>query len=75
MSAKGKPRENAKAESFFKTLKAEEVYLQDYQSLDEARTCLTHFIEAVYNQRRLHSALGYLPPAEFEQLLTTKHSD
>lgn len=74
MSAKGKPRDNAKAESFFKTLKAEEVYLQDYQSLDEARTCLAYFIEAVYNQKRLHSALGYLPPAEFEQLLANKHT-
>jgi transposase InsO family protein len=75
MSAKGKPRDNAKAESFFKTLKAEEVYLQDYQSFGEAKECLTHFIEAVYNQKRLHSALGYLPPAEFEQLLSVKRTD
>lgn len=75
MSARGRPRDNAKAESFFKTLKAEEVYLQDYQSLDEARAALTHFIADVYNRKRLHSALGYRPPAEFEQLLTTKHTD
>jgi transposase InsO family protein len=74
MSAKGKPRDNAKAESFFKTLKAEEVYLQDYQSFTEAKASLEHFIEAVYNQKRLHSSLGYLPPTEIEQLLSTKNT-
>lgn len=66
MSAKGNPYDNAKAESFFKTLKREEVYLQDYQTFAEAETDLGHFIEAVYNQKRLHSSLGYLPPVEFE---------
>jgi putative transposase len=66
MSAKGNPYDNAKAESFFKTLKREEVYLHNYQSLAEAEQHLTHFIEAVYNHKRLHSSLGYLPPVEFE---------
>lgn len=70
MSARGKPRDNAKAESFFKTLKVEEVYLQDYNSFEEAKSRLDHFIGAVYNERRLHSALGYRPPAEFEQQLS-----
>jgi transposase InsO family protein len=66
MSAKGNPYDNAKAESFFKTLKREEVYLQDYQTFAEAEANLDHFIDAVYNQKRLHSSLGYLPPVEFE---------
>jgi len=66
MSAKGNPYDNAKAESFFKTLKREEVYLQEYRTFAEAESNLGHFIEAVYNQKRLHSSLGYLPPAEFE---------
>jgi putative transposase len=68
MSAKGNPYDNAKAESFFKTLKREEVYLQDYQTFAEAEANLEHFIEAVYNQKRLHSSLGYLPPVEFEAI-------
>lgn len=66
MSAKGNPYDNAKAESFFKTLKTEEVYLKDYQNFAEARENLGPFIEAVYNEKRLHSSLGYLPPEEFE---------
>jgi putative transposase len=66
MASTGNPYENAKAESFFKTLKWEEVYLQDYQTFQEAQANLKHFIEAVYNRKRLHSSLGYLPPAEFE---------
>ena len=66
MSAKGNPYDNAKAESFFKTLKREEVYLQEYRTFADAETNLGHFIEAVYNLKRLHSSLGYLPPVEFE---------
>ena len=69
MSAKGCPRENAQAESFFRTLKMEEVYLQDYQSFREAEASIGHFLEAVYNQKRLHSALGCRPPSEFEALV------
>jgi transposase InsO family protein len=66
MSATGNPYDNAKAESFFKTLKREEVYLNDYQTIAEAEAQLSHFIEDVYNVKRLHSSLGYLPPVEFE---------
>lgn len=67
MSRRGNAYDNAQAESFIKTLKYEEVYLREYETIDEARTSISHFLEAVYNQKRLHSALGYLPPAEFEQ--------
>ncbi len=51
-----------------KTLKYEEVFRQEYRDLAEAHSCLERFIEKVYNQQRLHSALGYRPPAEFEQV-------
>lgn len=67
MSGRGRPRDNAQVESFFRTLKVEEVYLQDYESFLEADARIEHFIEAVYNKKRLHSALGYKPPAEFEE--------
>ncbi|MBV9231696.1 MAG: IS3 family transposase [Chloroflexi bacterium] len=66
MSGKGNPYDNAKAESFFKTLKREEVWLHEYSSLEEAQANLQQFIEQVYNVKRLHSSLGYLPPVEFE---------
>jgi len=68
MSRAGNPYDNAYAESFIKTLKYEEVYLSEYESLADARASIEHFIENVYNQKRLHSSIGYLPPAEFEQL-------
>lgn len=67
MSRRGNAYDNAQAESFMKTLKYEEVYLHEYETMAEARTSIGHFLEAVYNQKRLHSALGYLPPVEFEQ--------
>lgn len=67
MSRKGNPYDNAKAERFIKTLKYEEVYLYEYESLEEARMRIGYFIETLYNQKRLHSALDYRPPAEFEQ--------
>jgi putative transposase len=67
MSATGHPYDNAKAESFFKTLKREEVYLNNYQTLHDADANLGRFIGDVYNAKRLHSSLGYLPPIEFEQ--------
>jgi len=70
MSAKGNPYDNAFAESFFKTLKREEVYLNEYRTFQEAQGNLTHFLEAVYNQKRLHSSLGYVPPVEFEAAFT-----
>lgn len=66
MSAAGNPYDNAKAERFFKTLKYEEVYLKDYRTFAEAEANLDRFIADVYNTKRLHSSLGYLPPVEFE---------
>jgi transposase InsO family protein len=68
MSRRGSAYDNAQAESFIKTLKYEEVYLSEYETIREAHSSISHFIEEVYNQKRLHSALGYVPPAEFEQL-------
>jgi transposase InsO family protein len=69
MSHKASPWENAGCESWMKTLKYEEVYRQEYRDLSEARASLAQFIDRVYNQKRLHSALGYRPPVEFEQSL------
>ena len=66
MSRAGTPYDNAKCERFIKTLKYEEVYVKEYESVSDARRSIGHFIEIVYNQRRLHSALGYVTPAEFE---------
>jgi transposase InsO family protein len=66
MATVGNVYENALAESFFATLKREEVYLHDYQSFAEAEANLTRFLDAVYNHKRLHSSLGYRPPSEFE---------
>ncbi len=71
MSRKGNPYDNAACESFMKTLKYEEVHRQEYHDLTEARSSVQHFLERVYNQKRLHSALGYQSPAEFEENLRT----
>lgn len=68
MTAVGEPKQNAQAERVIRTLKEEEVDLQDYGSFGEAERGIGRFIEAVYNQKRLHSALGYRPPSEFEEL-------
>ena len=74
MSHKASPWENAGCESWMKTLKTEEVYRQEYHDLGEARASIGRFIDQVYNQKRLHSALGYRPPVEFEQALATAGS-
>src|ERR1700694_777456 len=66
LSRAGNPYDNAKAERFMRTLKEEEVNGKTYVSVDEARTHIGAFLDNVYNRRRLHSALGYKPPAEFE---------
>jgi len=67
MARKGNPYDNAAAESFIKTLKSEEVYLWEYRTMDDVQNRLPYFIEDVYNRKRLHSALGYVPPIEFEE--------
>lgn len=69
MSRKGNPYDNAKAESFMKTLKHEEVLVNEYATLAEARASIGDFLERIYNCERLHSALGYRPPVEYEQML------
>ena len=75
MSRKGNPWDNAACESFMKTLKYEEVLRNEYRDLAQARTSIPEFLEKVYNQKRLHSALGYLPPVEFEAQLQAKNME
>ena len=69
MSRTASPYDNAQAESFMKTLKYEEVYRTEYRDLEDARASMGEFLERVYNRERLHSALGYCPPLEFERHL------
>jgi len=71
MSARGNPYENAKAESFMKTIKCEEVYRHEYDTFEEVAESIYCYIEDMYNPRRLHSALGYTSPVRFEENLTT----
>ena len=65
---------NAACESFMKTLKYEEVYRNEYRDMAEVHASIREFLEKIYNQKRLHSALGYLPPAEFEANLATQNN-
>ena len=75
MSRRGNPYDNAMMESFFKTLKQEEVYLCEYETIDDVMERLPYFIEEVYNRKRLHSALDYRPPNEFEELLAIQQNN
>lgn len=70
MSRAGNPYDNAKAESFMKTLKCEEVYLKNYRDKEQAYASIKHFIDEVYNEKRLHSSLSYCSPVMFEAALT-----
>jgi len=68
MSAKANPYDNAKIESFFRTLKVEEIYMFEYETYGDVLERIPYFIEEVYNRKRLHSSLGYMPPEEFEKI-------
>ena len=70
MSRRSNVYDNAMAESFIKTLKYEEVYRMEYRDLAQATGSMKEFLEKIYNGKRLHSALGYRPPQEFEQSLS-----
>ena len=74
MTAKASPYENATIESFFRTLKVEEVYLWEYETYQDVIERIPYFIEDVYNTKRLHSSLGYMPPEEFEHIFIEKNS-
>jgi putative transposase len=72
MSGKANPYDNAKIESFFRTLKVEEIYMFEYETYSEVLERIPYFIEEVYNRKRLHSSLGYMPPEEFENINNEK---
>ena len=68
MSGRANPYDNAKIESFFRTLKVRKVYMFEYETYKEVLSRIPYFIEEVYNKKRLHSSLGYMPPEEFENI-------
>ncbi len=74
MSRAGNPYNNAHAESFMKTLKHEEIYPRGYRTLADVITHLPHYLETIYNNDRLHSALGYRSPNAFESHYARSHS-
>jgi putative transposase len=74
MSRKGNPYDNAKMERFMRTLKYEEVYLSGYETMEDVQRRLPYFIEEIYNRRRIHQALGYLTPEEFECKVRSRSS-
>ena len=73
MAARGRPTENAYSERLMRTLKEEEVYLHEYEDIRDARAHIAHFLDQVYMHKRVHSALDYLPPAEFETRWWQEH--
>ena len=75
MARAGNPYENAQVESFFKTLKYEEVNLFNYRTFDEIIQRVPYFIQEVYNKKRLHSSIGYVPPEEFELFTNVKERE
>jgi len=78
MSRPGNPHDNAKCERFMRTLKHEEIYLREYENLADAQRRIVHFVDAIYNRKRLHSAIGYQTPVEFEersQALSTQSTE
>lgn len=75
MAAKGRPVENGYAERLIRTIKEEEVYLSDYRDFEDAYTQIGHFIEDIYQTKRIHSALGYLTPVEFEAAQTRSRTE
>jgi transposase InsO family protein len=72
MSRSGNPYDNAFAESFNKTIKVEEVYIKEYETFEDAYKNIKHFIDLVYNIKRIHSGIGYLTPEEFEREVLAK---
>lgn len=72
MSRSGNPYDNAHVDSFFITLKYEEVHLFNYETYEEVLERLPYFIDQVYNKKRLHSAIGYLPPEKFERYVASE---
>ena len=74
MSRPANPYDNASCESFLKTLKREEIAATTYRDLEHLRTNMAAFIDQYYNRTRLHSALGYRPPEEFEHIVGSEHT-